>query len=106
VFRAAKSRLITGILLAVARVSGEAAPLRFTSLNSPYWFGSLNEPTPNLTVSIYNYAMSSYPDWQQKAASLLITSGVLIITVLARSFLRGKSLPIRLAKSIFSPPSP
>jgi phosphate transport system permease protein len=92
VFRAAKSGLITGILLAVARVSGETAPLLFTALNSPYWFGSLNEPTPNLTVTIYNYAMSPYPDWQQKAwgASLLITSGVLIMTILARFFLRER----------------
>jgi phosphate transport system permease protein len=94
VFRAAKSGLITGILLAVARVSGETAPLLFTALNSPYWFGSLNEPTPNLTVTIYNYAMSPYPDWQQKAwgASLLITVGVLILTVSARFFLREKKV--------------
>lgn len=92
VFRAAKSGLITGILLAVARVSGETAPLLFTALNSPYWFSSLNEPTPNLTVTIFNYAMSPYPDWQQKAwgASLLITSGVLILTVSARFWLREK----------------
>jgi phosphate transport system permease protein len=94
VFRAAKSGLITGILLAVARVSGETAPLLFTALNSPYWFGSLNEPTPNLTVTIYNYAMSPYPDWQQKAwgASLLITVGVLILTVSARFLLREKKV--------------
>ena len=65
VFRAAKGGLITGILLAVARVSGETAPLLFTALNSPYWVSSLNEPTPNLTVTIFNYAMSPYPDWQQ-----------------------------------------
>jgi phosphate transport system permease protein len=92
VFRAAKGGLITGVLLAVARVSGETAPLLFTALNSPYWFHSLGEPTPNLTVTIFNYAMSPYPDWQQKAwgASLLITFGVLIITVLARFLLREK----------------
>jgi phosphate transport system permease protein len=92
VFRAAKGGLITGILLAVARVSGETAPLLFTTLNSPYWFASLGEPTPNLTVTIFNYAMSPYPDWQQKAwgASLLITCGVLIITVLARLLLRER----------------
>jgi phosphate transport system permease protein len=92
VFRAAKSGLITGILLAVARVSGETAPLLFTALNSPYWFSSLGEPTPNLTVTIFNYAMSPYPDWQQKAwgASLLITFGVLIMTILARFFLRER----------------
>jgi phosphate transport system permease protein len=94
VFRAAKSGLITGILLAVARVSGETAPLLFTALNSPYWFGSLNEPTPNLTVTIFNYAMSPYPDWQQKAwgAALLITFGILILTVSARFLLREKKV--------------
>lgn len=94
VFRAAKAGLITGILLAVARVSGETAPLLFTALNSPYWTGSLGQPTPNLTVTIFNYAMSPYPDWQQKAwgASLLITFGVLTITVLARFLLREKKM--------------
>lgn len=94
VFRAAKSGLITGILLAVARVSGETAPLLFTALNSPYWFHSMGEPTPNLTVTIFNYAMSPYPDWQQKAwgASLLITLGVLITTVLARFLLRERKV--------------
>jgi phosphate transport system permease protein len=92
VFRAAKAGLITGVLLAVARVSGETAPLLFTALNSPYWFHSLGEPTPNLTVTIFNYAMSPYPDWQQKAwgASLLITLGVLIITIGARYLLRER----------------
>ena len=94
VFRAAKGGLITGILLAVARVSGETAPLLFTALNSPYWVSSLNEPTPNLTVTIFNYAMSPYPDWQQKAwgASLLITFGVLILTISARFWLREKKV--------------
>ena len=92
VFRAAKGGLITGILLAVARVSGETAPLLFTALNSPYWVSSLNQPTPNLTVTIFNYAMSPYPDWQQKAwgASLLITFGVLILTISARFLLRER----------------
>jgi phosphate transport system permease protein len=93
VFRAAKSGLITGILLAVARVSGETAPLLFTALNSPYWFHSLGEPMPNLTVTIFNYAMSPYPDWQQQAwgASLLITAGILLVTILARLILREKT---------------
>lgn len=86
VFRAAKSGLITGMLLAVARISGETAPLLFTALNSPYMTYSLGEPTPNLTVTIFNYAMSPYPDWQQKAwgASLLITGAVLALTLLTR----------------------
>jgi phosphate transport system permease protein len=89
VFRAAKAGLITGTLLAVARVSGETAPLLFTALNSPYMMGSLGQPTPNLTVTIFNYAMSPYPDWQQKAwgASLLITFGVLALTLLTRYIL-------------------
>jgi phosphate transport system permease protein len=92
VFRAAKSGLITAVLLAVARVSGETAPLLFTALNSPYWPTSLGEPTPNLTVTIFNYAMSPYSDWQQTAwgASLLITAGVLILTILARVGLRER----------------
>jgi phosphate transport system permease protein len=92
VFRAAKAGLITGILLAVARVSGETAPLLFTALNSPFWFRSLAEPTPNLTVTIFHYAMSPYPDWQTKAwgASFLITFGVLWITIATRVILRER----------------
>jgi phosphate transport system permease protein len=86
VFRAAKAGLITGILLAVARVSGETAPLLFTALDSPYWFHSLSGPTPNLTVTIFNYALSPYDDWVRLAwgASLVITVGVLAFTLLAR----------------------
>ncbi len=89
VFRAARNGLVTGILLAVARVSGETAPLLFTALNSPYWISSLNEPTSNLTVTIFNYAMSPYPDWQAMAwgASFLITAGVLGATIFTRSLL-------------------
>jgi phosphate transport system permease protein len=92
VFRAAKGGLITGILLAVARVSGETAPLLFTALNSPYWVTSLSGPVPNLTVTIFNYAMSPYEDWQQMAwgASLVITAGVLAFTLAARFFLRTR----------------
>jgi phosphate transport system permease protein len=93
VFRAASNGLITGILLAVARVSGETAPLLFTALNSPYWPSSLSEPTSNLTVTIFNYAMSPYPDWQAMAwgASFLITAGVLGATVFTRSLLWFRS---------------
>jgi phosphate transport system permease protein len=89
VFRAAKAGLITGVLLAVARVSGETAPLLFTALNSPYNISSLSQPFPNLTVTIFNYAMSPYADWQQMAwgASLLITFGVLALTLVTRYIL-------------------
>jgi len=92
VFRAAKSGLLTGVLLAVARVSGETAPLLFTALNSPYWMKSLSGPTANLTVTIFNYAMSPYRDWQQQAwgASLLIMMGVLSATIISRLYLKGR----------------
>ncbi|HKK08715.1 MAG TPA: phosphate ABC transporter permease PstA [Gemmatimonadota bacterium] len=86
VFRAARSGLATGILLAVARISGETAPLLFTALNSPYWPRNLGRPTANLTVTIFSYAMSPYSDWQRLAwgASLLITVSVLVVTLLTR----------------------
>ena len=92
VFREAKSGLITGVLLAVARVSGETAPLLFTAMNSQYWMSSLSEPTANLTVSIYNYAMSPYDDWKALAwgASLLITASVLAVNIITRIIIREK----------------
>lgn len=93
VFRAARSGMLTGVLLAVARVSGETAPLLFTALNSPYWMRSLAEPTANLTVTIFNYAMSPYDDWISKAwgASLLIMIGVLALSIIARAAIREKT---------------
>ncbi len=92
IFRAAKRGMITGTLLAIARISGETAPLLFTSLNSSYWPHSLAQPTSNLTVTIFNYAMSPFEDWQRIAwgASLLITMAVLCLTVLARFVLRER----------------
>ncbi|MDH7602134.1 MAG: phosphate ABC transporter permease PstA [Armatimonadota bacterium] len=92
VFRAARSGMLTGIMLAVARVSGETAPLLFTTLNSPYWTVALDKPMANLTVTIFNYAMSPYTDWQAKAwgASLLITATVLIMNLAARAAARER----------------
>ena len=92
VMKAARSGLITGILLAVARISGETAPILFTAMNSQFWMNSLNEPVANLTVTIYNYAMSPYDDWQTLAwgAALLILCTVLILNIGARVFLREK----------------
>jgi len=89
-FRAARSGLITGILLATARVAGETAPLLFTALNSPYWTRSLAKPTANLTVTLFNYAMSPYDDWRSLAwgAALLITGAVLAASITARLLLR------------------
>jgi len=93
VFRAATTGLLTGVLLAVARVSGETAPLLFTALNSPYWSDTLNEPMSNLTVTLFNYAMSPYDDWHAKAwgAAFLITASVLVVTILTRIILRDRS---------------
>ena len=92
VFRAAKKGLVTGVMLSVARVSGETAPLLFTALNSPYWPEDFTRPTANLTVTIFNYAMSPYSDWQQAAwgASFLITFAVLITTLAVRFLVREK----------------
>jgi len=86
VYRSARSGMLTGIILAIARVSGETAPLLFTALNSPYWPTGLTEPMANLTVTIFNYAMSPYEDWQVKAwgASFIIALAVLIMNITAR----------------------
>jgi len=93
VFRAAKNGMITGIMLAVARVAGETAPLLFTAMNSPYWMHSMNEPIANLTVTLFNYAMSPYNDWQQLAwgAAFVITLSVLVVTITTRLILAGRS---------------
>ncbi|MGC8863283.1 MAG: phosphate ABC transporter permease PstA [Armatimonadota bacterium] len=92
--RAAKGGLLTGVMLSVARVSGETAPLLFTTLNSPYWSTAIDKPMANLTVTIFNYAMSPYADWQAKAwgASLLITAGVLFLNLTARLLARERSV--------------
>ncbi|MFW8602132.1 phosphate ABC transporter permease PstA [Desulfobacterota bacterium M19] len=92
IFRAAGPGIGTGVMLAVARVAGETAPLLFTALNSPYWMHSMNEPIANLTVVMFNYAMSPYDDWHVQAwgAALLITSAVLIVNIFTRLILGGK----------------
>ena len=92
IFRSARSGLLTGLMLSVARVSGETAPLLFTALNSPYSELSMNKPMGNLTVTIFNYAMSPYSDWQAKAwgASLLITASVLLLNLTARFLTRER----------------
>jgi phosphate transport system permease protein len=92
IFRAARSGLLTGVILAIARVSGESAPLLFTALNSDYPVTSLNEQTANLTVFIVNKGKSGYADWEQMAwgASLLITLGVLSMILIARFAFRER----------------
>jgi phosphate transport system permease protein len=92
VFRSAGAGLITGVILALARISGETAPLLFTALNSPYWPDTLSQPTANLTVTIFNYAMSPYASWKEQAwgASLLIMTGVLVLSIVARILFRKR----------------
>jgi len=88
--RAARSGVITGILLALARIAGETAPLLFTSLSNQFWSLDLNKPIATLPAMIYQFAMSPFPEWQRIAWSgvLLITLGVLLINILARSLFR------------------
>ena len=91
-YRAARDGIVTGVLLAVARVAGETAPLLFTSLGNLNWSVDLARPMASLPVTIYQYAGSAFSDWVQLAwvGALLITVGVLAINILARSFLRGQ----------------
>ncbi len=84
--KSARIGVITGILTAIARISGETAPLLFTSLNSPFWNVSLFKPMATANVTVFVYAMSPYDDWRQIAwgASFLITASILLITILSR----------------------
>jgi phosphate transport system permease protein len=88
--RSVRAGVVTGILLAVARISGETAPLLFTALNNQFWTIDLNAPMSNLPVVIFQFAMSPYDDWQRLAwaGSLLITLAVLALNVMARVFFR------------------
>jgi len=93
VYRGALRGIVTGVMLAVARVSGETAPLLFTSFNNSFWNFDLTEPTATLTVTIFNYAMGPYDDWHQMAwgAALLITATVLLVTIISRIIVRGRA---------------
>ena len=84
--RASKAGVLTGILLAVARISGETAPLLFTALNNQFWNSDMNAPMANLPIVIFQFAMSPYDDWHTLAwaGSLLITFSVLVLNILAR----------------------
>jgi phosphate transport system permease protein len=85
-YKAARSGLITGLLLAVARVSGETAPLLFTALNNQFWSTDLNKPMSSLPVVIFQFALSPYKEWQQLAwvGALIITLAVLALSITAR----------------------
>jgi phosphate transport system permease protein len=88
--RAARAGVITGILLAVARIAGETAPLLFTALSNQFWSLSLTDPMANLPVTIFKFAMSPFPDWQSLAWAgvFLITLGVLAINIIARALFK------------------
>jgi phosphate transport system permease protein len=85
-YRAALAGMLTGVLLAIARVSGETAPLLFTSLNNQFWSSDLNAPMASLPVVIFQYALSPYEDWQRLAwtGALMITAAVLTLNIVAR----------------------
>jgi phosphate transport system permease protein len=92
-YRAARTGIVTGILLAVARVSGETAPLLFTSLNNQFWSTDMNAPMSNLPTVIFQFAMSPYADWHRLAwgGAALITIAVLALNILARSLFRRET---------------
>ena len=85
-YRAARAGMVTGVLLAVARISGETAPLLFTALNNQFWSLDLNAPMPSLPVVIFQFALSPYKEWQSLAwtGALIITISVLALSVTAR----------------------
>lgn len=92
--RAARAGVLTGVLLAVARIAGETAPLLFTALSNQFWSLNLNEPMANLPVTIFKFAMSPFTNWQELAWAgvFLITMGVLLLNIVARVFLRAEKI--------------
>ena len=90
--RAARAGVITGVLLAVARIAGETAPLLFTALNNQFWNADLSKPMASLPVTIFKFAMSPYENWQQLAWAgvFLITMAVLVLNIVARVLTRQK----------------
>jgi len=91
--KAARAGVITGILLAVARIAGETAPLLFTALSNQFWTSNLGQPMASLPVTIFKFAMSPYENWQKLAWAgvFLITLAVLLLNIAARVLTRSKS---------------
>lgn len=91
-YRAARAGIVTGVLLAVARISGETAPLLFTALNNQFFSVNMNQPMPSLPVVIFQFALSPYAEWQKLAwtGALLITVAVLALSIIARSLTAGR----------------
>jgi phosphate transport system permease protein len=86
-YRAARAGMLTGVLLAVARISGETAPLLFTALNNQFWSLNLNAPMASLPVVIFQFALSPYAEWQKLAwtGAMIITLAVLALSITARA---------------------
>ena len=93
-YRASAQGIMTGVLLAMARISGETAPLLFTALNNQFWSTNMNAPMANLPVVIFQFALSPYDDWQRLAwgGALLITIAILALNILARFLANLNSL--------------
>ena len=91
--KAARAGVITGVLLAVARIAGETAPLLFTALSNQFWTSSLGQPMASLPVTIFKFAMSPYENWQKLAWAgvFLITLAVLTLNIAARVLTRSKA---------------
>ena len=91
--KAARAGVITGVLLALARIAGETAPLLFTALSNQFWTSDLSQPMASLPVTIFKFAMSPYENWQKLAWAgvFLITFGVLLLNILARVLFRNKN---------------
>jgi phosphate transport system permease protein len=94
-YKAAQAGIITGVLLAIARVSGETAPLLFTALNNQFWSVDVNAPMASLPVTIFQFALSPYKEWQALAwtGALIITAAVLLLSILARSLSSKRNTP-------------
>jgi len=93
VYSAARTSIITGVLLGIARISGETAPLLFTALNNQYWTSNLSTPMANIPVVIFQYAMSPYDSWHALAwaGALVVTAFVLLLNIVVRFFLRTRT---------------
>ena len=94
-YRAARAGMVTGVLLAVARISGETAPLMFTALNNQFWSLDLNAPLASLPYVIFQFALSPYQEWQKLAwtGALIITFTVLVLSIVARALAASRKSP-------------
>ncbi|HEX6833686.1 MAG TPA: phosphate ABC transporter, permease protein PstA, partial [Rudaea sp.] len=93
-YRAARAGMVTGVLLAVARISGETAPLLFTALNNQYWSGDLTKPLASVPVVIFQYAMSPYDSWHSLAwaGAFIVTIFVLLLSLVSRAVILRKKV--------------